>query len=515
VNRFIERHFTKILLLVLVFSFLVRIIPTHDNNFYFTMDQGNDAIHVRQLRYLHTPLMRGTETGGIPGLYTGPAWYWLILSGFLVSNDHPIGPVIFLIAINLLTTYYLVRYLKTKTNPTVALVIGMALQFFWPNYDVTRYAFNPFLLVPLSLLLIFSLVDVLNGREKSLLLTAVAIGASFHFEIATGLAWVLFFIVILAYLIITKRVTSKIILVSLLVFSLFFLPHFFHELSHGFPQTNAVIHHLSSAGSVAGKTQFKKMLTIFTDLINQGIIYNQSTIDDFLIIFLSLYLTLKTKSISVTAGQFAYNFFQLTLILMLISYFWFGSTTGWQTWHTVYLPPLLFIAFLLINLTHPNKISLLIVTLMIFTQSLVFIKNYRYYFNPNDDPSLLRNELLALDWIYQQTDHKSVSVYTFIPSVNDYNYQYLFWWYGKSRYGYLPCEFNTYPSAPKTYLPDRYQHFETPLGNCPPQSIFLIIEPRPDGYIDPDWYAGVSKNTSLVANTSIGKIRLEKRLPLR
>ncbi len=513
-GKFVEKHFTKILLLILVFSFLVRVIPTHGNNFYFTMDQGNDAIHVRQLRYLHRPLLRGTETGGIPGLYTGPGWYWLTLTGFLFTNDHPIGPIIFLITINLLTTYFLVKFLRTKTNSVIALIIGVALQFFWPYYDITRYSFNPFLLVPLSLLLIPSLIDVLDGHEKSLFLATVALGATFHFEIAAGISWSIFYFVVLTYLILTKRVTIKTALTSFLVFLLFFLPHLFYEFAHNFPQTTAVLHHLSGANSIASQTQYPKMLSIFIDLINQGIIYDRSILDDFLIILLTLYLCPRTKALSPRTGQFAYRFFILTILLMIISYLWFGSSVGWQTWHTIYLPPLLFISLLLVNLTHPNKISLLIVILTIGSQVLVFQKNYRYYFKPNDDPSLLKNELSALDWIYHQTNDQRISVFTSIPSVDDYNYQYLFWWYGQRRYGYLPCEFNTYPGAPKTYLPKNFQYFEKNLGQCPPKTIFLIIEPRPDGYVDPDWYSGVTKNTTLIAKTSIGKIRLEKRLPL-
>ena len=39
------------------------------------------------------------------------------------------------------------------------------------------------------------------------------------------------------------------------------------------------------------------------------------------------------------------------------------------------------------------------------------------------DPSLYKNEISAIDYVY-----------TYLPSVYDYPYQYLFWWYGQKKY---------------------------------------------------------------------------------
>src|SRR5689334_5830320 len=85
------RKFTLFAILILIFAFVVRIIPLFKNNFYFTMDQGNDAIHAREILVRHKLPLLGPETS-IFGLYAGPAWYYFIALGYFLAGGHPAGP---------------------------------------------------------------------------------------------------------------------------------------------------------------------------------------------------------------------------------------------------------------------------------------------------------------------------------------------------------------------------------------------------------------------------------------
>ena len=93
----------------------------------------------------------------------------------------------------------------------------------------------------------------------------------------------------------------------------------------------------------------------------------------------------------------------------------------------------------------------------------------------NNDPSSFRNEIAAIDYVYQQAKGQNFRVYIYLPSVIDYPYQYLFWWYGLKKYGYLPKDYAYLPNQPiyisnKEKLPSKFAETNSNL-------VFLIKEP--------------------------------------
>ena len=106
----------------------------------------------------------------------------------------------------------------------------------------------------------------------------------------------------------------------------------------------------------------------------------------------------------------------------------------------------------------PKKVSVVLFALVTFSQLLVFVPRYIQYFRLSDDPSLLANEIKAIDWVYEKAGEQGFSVYNYLPSVLDYPYQYLFWWYGQKKYGYLPSRRAGNPLyliyEPDPYLPE-------------------------------------------------------------
>lgn len=58
--------------------------------------------------------------------------------------------------------------------------------------------------------------------------------------------------------------------------------------------------------------------------------------------------------------------------------------------------------------------------------------------NTLHEPSVYKNQLGVIDYIYSQAQGKQFKYTLYTPPVNDYTYTYLFDWYGKNRYGYTP-----------------------------------------------------------------------------
>lgn len=96
------------------------------------------------------------------------------------------------------------------------------------------------------------------------------------------------------------------------------------------------------------------------------------------------------------------------------------------------------------------------------------------------DPSSFRNEIAAIDYVYSYAKGQNFKVYTYLPSVYDYPYQYLFWWYGRKIYGYLPAYY-AYASGKPKYISnkEKFSAAEEELKKRQNSNlVFLIKEPN-------------------------------------
>lgn len=57
--------------------------------------------------------------------------------------------------------------------------------------------------------------------------------------------------------------------------------------------------------------------------------------------------------------------------------------------------------------------------------------------------AVYRNQIAVVDYIYRDARGKNFKYIVYTPPVHDYSYKYLFSWYGKKKYGYIPSEKNS------------------------------------------------------------------------
>jgi hypothetical protein len=150
------------------------------------------------------------------------------------------------------------------------------------------------------------------------------------------------------------------------------------------------------------------------------------------------------------------------------------------------------------------------VAILAISTVLYFSDRFLSYIKPSSDTSLMYNRIAVLDWIYTHNDDDGFNLYTYSDSFYDYPTQYLVWWYGKTIYGFVPCEYSNYPKSPKeTYVTDYYRFSEPRLG-CT-KLRFLIIESNTNGQTNSMWLEDFQKTTKILDEYTLGLVRVEKR----
>lgn len=490
---------------VLFFGFLIKFFPLFTNQFYFTMDQGRDAVYVREILTRGKIFLLGPETS-VSGVYHGVLWYYFIAIGYTLFGGHPFGAVFMLIALNTATTGILMLYLAKRLSPGWALLTGGLLQIFWGFHETSRFAFNPFPLASLTLLAIIFLCQATDGKRSAYLWAALPVGLTFHSHVVAAEPIVFWYMVLGIALLYKRRTTINMVLLGFLLVLSFLIPHFIFELTNGFSQMHVIQSEFSRPSgffSVAKGTFIKEFLAIV-----DGSVLPQVPHGGLIMLVVVILAGLLLLNPTNQENHAARNFICLSMSLYIVTVLWYLGNSTWQSWQTVYLPPLLFLSFLLVIQSLPKSFAFVLVVMLVGVHGSNFW--YRLHADLPGDPSYFSTELKAIDWVYQKSDGQGFSVYSYLPSVLDYPYQYLIWWYGRKTYGYLPCEYASYPGSPKLFVPGA-SRFKEPKKECPSMR-FLIVEPDRERARQESWLTNLQKNTTLQAQAFIGDILVEKRL---
>lgn len=503
-----KKHiFWLLFVVVLVFAYVLRVIPAQNNNFFFTMDQGDDAVHAREFFERGQLLFRGPETG-IRGIFAGPGWYYFISIGYKLFSGHPFGALFMVVLLSLATTALVMWQIGKHVGPGVGLLVGVALQFNWFFYDTSRWAFNPFVLVFLSFVLILLLVRFLGGDRRAYVWAVIPIILAFNTEVAGAAAMFVFYFLVGLWGMERGKLGWKEFLIGNGVLPAVGLVGIAKQAASvaGFNQGNAL-------GTFSG-TNFVGVGQVFLEIVGDSVIPQSIWVS--VILFIVCYLLF---AIFGKRDEFRWYFVNLTVVLFGVSYFFFASNRGWQDWHDLYLPPLLFVSVLLmlfslwreLKVRYYKAVWCVLFGLVVGSQLWVFSQRYKQYLRPSDDPSILTNQLKVLDWIYTHNEDDGFNLYTAsVSSFYDYHYQYLVWWYGRRKYGFVPCEYSNFPKSIKyLYVPGAQFYSEPKLG-CG-KLRFLIVESGADfARVEKSW-EGIIGTTELAEEARLGSITVQKR----
>jgi multisubunit Na+/H+ antiporter MnhB subunit len=499
----------KVFWIVLTISLLVNAILhiqlLSHGNFYFTVDQGKDAMFVREINERSQIIFRGPVTS-VAGVHAGPLWFYFIAIGYRIFNGNPYGAPFMELLLNSGGVLFAALFLEKKIGRNRTLIAIIPLLFSWQFFETAAWGFNPFPLTILALVQALLLSEFLNNKSRYYFWALVPTMLAFHAEVAGATTMFLFYVVIGAVGVRQKYISFKKYSLYSFIIPILLVAPLSYELLKRAQFANQVYTGHSTGLGIFAKTTFGPMSRNLGEIVGSAIIRQQWPVGLFaMLIVLGTYLKKRKHDFN-----FESRLTFLVAIMVGIAYMFFGSNNGWRDWQTVYFYPLLFLLFMILATSLKSKIIWIVVIAVLCFKIPTFITRYNTYPSPKDDVSILANEMKVIDWIYTHSENDGFNVYTYTDGFFDYTYQYLFWWYGRDKYGFVPCEYANYPHSPKeNYVPGYLSYSEPRLG-CT-KFRFLILESDTNGESNEGWLEDFQKSTTLVESHSVGKIVIEKR----
>ncbi|MDP3973504.1 MAG: hypothetical protein Q8P92_01600 [Candidatus Daviesbacteria bacterium] len=471
-----SKNINLFIIIILLLGIIFKLFLTANGNFLFNMDNGRDLVDVREMVELKKLRLTG-PTSAIEGLFNGPAWYYLLAIPYIFSDGHPYSTIILQFVLWAIGGYFLLK-LVSEFNKILIIPIGLL----WIASDyislATVYAFNPNPVTLTSPLLIFLIYKYLKTNKLIYSISSFFLGGLFfNFEMNFGIFVPL---IITASILLNKKFhyfRSRIFWLGSLFFILLFLPQILFDIRHDFLMTKSVINYLANQpeSSYNISLRLQSLTRSFVDVFSATLMNHRTLSLTIILLFIPALIKFvkgkqKNEIVMICLSFIFIPFIIFLFIPVSVNPWHLGAETS---------AAIILTGFLLMQLAKFNiwgkLIGILIGSLIIFFAATNVINFFAKDFGkPNMDPSSYRNEIAAIDFVYTFAGGKNFKVYTYLPSVIDYPYQYLFWWYGQKRYGYIPFEYAYHPNVPP-YISNK-EKFEGSKQNYS-GLVFLIKEP--------------------------------------
>src|SRR3990172_10086855 len=98
-----NRVFFLLFIVIVIITAAPRMVEILSGNYLFGFDQGLFFQDVKKIVVDHKLTLIGSFTGGQGGLFQGPGWYYLLSIPFFLTNGDPMGAMVLMFIIGLLT----------------------------------------------------------------------------------------------------------------------------------------------------------------------------------------------------------------------------------------------------------------------------------------------------------------------------------------------------------------------------------------------------------------------------
>lgn len=508
-----SKNFILLAFFILFIGIIYRLILTSNGNFLFNMDNARDMVDVREMVVLKKLRLTGPSSA-IGGVYNGPAWYWLLATFFIISGGNPYASIILEIGLWAIGGFFLLK-LASKFGVWPMLVIGAL----WISSDyvvlTNLYAFNPnpiILLTPLFIYLLYKYIE--TNKLIFSTLTFFLGGLFFNFEMNFGIFVIPIIITSLMLAKKTYLFKTKNFWLGLIFFIICLMPQLLFDLKHQFLMTKSIITFIHSGNPPPYKSPPRPQIISFSffNVFSATLMNKKFLTIAILTFFIPIFKKFR-KDLNLAA------LVSLSIIAVPFIFYLFLPVTV-NSWHLggPAAALIFLIGFQLKKISEFNFWGKIIgLTVGFFIIYFAFLNILSFFVHDfrktSNDPSLFKNEIAAIDYVYKKAGGKNFKVYTYLPSVIDYPYQYLIWWHGLKQFGYLPIDYAYEPNKPE-YISNKaiFSATEEQIKKRENSNlIFLIKEPNLN-YTRYGWEGDFVKyNWKKLETLMIGPIEIEVR----
>lgn len=460
--RLKNNSYQAVFILVILYPSLLLLINILNGSLPFWYDPARDLLLAQD--NLKKPTLIGPPTG-IPGVFYGPYWIWIISLGLVFSKD----PRFITFLINFLPYLTIFPYILYKLTPLLSkkIVIILWLLFIFAFRRYTNFLWNPHL-APLLFLILIYLLNSLSIKNRNVhnrtlikaFSTGIVSGLLLNFHISFGLGILIATLIYLLYLSANSllKITNNkqklfkpflyhLSIQFLFILGIFFtlLPYILFETRHDFLQSRALIKVISNSylynSASVGQTGLNTI-----DILHHFFIKPPSEMflikpayipAIYIIIILFIIYRFSKKRISFTENEKKILIYLTTCTLVLLTLFISSKNPVWE-YHFVGVEIILMLSVGLVIKKWGllNKLCLIITVFVVLTNFLNFLTSYSHA-NPLSIPSLASKRYIV-EKIYSDSQNQPFSVFIYSPSIYTYDFDYLFNWLGETRHQQLP-----------------------------------------------------------------------------
>lgn len=467
-----EKIITVLFGTVLIISGLTRFNQTKNYNFPFTYDQARDMLEIRALGEFKDLAVMGPTTS-INGLRLGPFYYYVNLPAYWIGRGNPQALVDWNIILFLVSGMAIFWFFR-KRNIVLGLVTGSLFLAAPQMFNLTRYFWNANMATYLSVYFYLALWNFLEKKDKKgVFWLGVTSGLLTQFEAAFGIVCILFAILVI---VINKKVAWwKNFLAGIVPW---FLPQIVLEIKNKFQMSKLFLGMMTGTNQVLGeKLTFKETFLSHADSFKN---YFEGQLmvpfwGGLVVLILAIGLIFVFKKYRKYEIYFlGFLGFAFGFYLLIYHYpikHWYLD--GLRIWYCFVM------GIAVAGISKYKNLALGLIVLLLIKNSHLAIKDQLKIIGKEEvnNPKNLYNLIRNIDKVYSHTKEKGFEAYTYVPEIYDFPNQYLYWWYGNKKYGYMPGKVSYSLNSVPEYIRQQGEFYKNIKEN-EDERIALIYETK-------------------------------------
>ncbi len=437
----IVRVFFILILLVALFLRLYKI----DTDILFHYDQGLHALGIWNIWHEHHFVLLGHPTD-VEGVFHGAFFYYFLAPIYAIFRGDPVGVSMFLAILDAVGIFFLFKTAKNLFKSNLAAILAAGIWgFSFLAVSYSRWLSN---VTPISFfaILFYFLLSKIEMGKKNYLWPLATLTAGIIIQLNGAIGF--FFVPLIAILFARQRKyflkSRRIFVFSIAMFLLPSIPLILFDVRHSFLVTKSIIKMVFGAGGLGVSSKISASFIVFWKELVNFFAYENLVLTGIIVLttIVGIFILLRRKEKGV---RYLILLFMIPLIGLLLykrgtaDFFYLGilplvalltsSAFGYFLKKPLFILPVIVILFLFAKYN--------------ITNNLKFFGEASHALIPIGTNSLitLDDRKKAADFIYTKANGKPFGLWIYtIPYFKDEAWNYVFLWYGQSKYGYMPSK---------------------------------------------------------------------------